>query len=147
VAGHGCVMFQSEKVGTQFVGISLVIFFGGFVSMGEVDSGDPAVFLISAFITCPTNKVKQFAGFPIPVIVFGVRNFLEFIFYVIINHDGFRWWWSLVIKLIWNVGLKLRDMENGMYPVEIVGKRDTNGVPTNAVDNLEGTNVSFGKGP
>jgi len=36
-------------------------------------------------------------------------------------------------------------MENGMYPVEIVGKRDTNGVPTDVVDNLEGTNVSFGK--
>jgi len=51
-------MFQSEKVGTRLVGISLVIIFGGFVGMGEVDSGNPAVFLVSAFVTCPTNKVK-----------------------------------------------------------------------------------------
>jgi len=51
-------MFQSKKVRTQFVGISLVIFFGGFVSVGEVNSRNPAVFLISAFITCPMNKVK-----------------------------------------------------------------------------------------
>jgi len=36
-------------------------------------------------------------------------------------------------------------MENGMYPVEIVGKRDMNRVPTNAVDNFEGTDVLFGK--
>jgi len=43
------------------------------------------------------------------------------------------------------VGFELRDVENGMYPAEIVGKRDLNGVPTNAVDNLEGTDVSFGK--
>jgi len=147
VVGHGCVMFRSEKVRTQFVGVSLVIFFGGFVSVGEVDSGNPAVFLIGAFITCPTNKVKQFAGFPIPVIIFGVRNFLEFVFYIIIDHNGFRWWWSLVIKSIWNAGLKLRDVENRMYPAEVIGKRDTNRVPTNVVDNLEGTDVSFGKSP
>ena len=43
------------------------------------------------------------------------------------------------------MGLKLRDMENGVYPVEIIGKRDMNGIPTNAVDNFEGTNVSFRK--
>ena len=58
VAGHGCVVFWSEKVRTQFVGILLVIFFGGFIGMGEVNSGNPAVFLVGAFVTCPTNKVK-----------------------------------------------------------------------------------------
>ena len=58
VAGHGRVMFQLEKVRTWLVGISLVIFFSGFIGMGEVDSGNPAVFLIGAFIACPTNKVK-----------------------------------------------------------------------------------------
>jgi len=49
--------------------------------------------------------------------------------------------------LIQNAGLKLRDVENRMYPVEIIGKRDMNGVPTNVVDNLEGTDVSFRKRP
>jgi len=58
VAGHGCVVFWSEKVRTWLVGILLVIFFGSFVSMGEVDSGNPAVFLVGAFVTCPMNKVK-----------------------------------------------------------------------------------------
>jgi len=58
VAGHSCVMFWSEKVRTQFVGILLVIFFSGFVGVGEVDSGNPAVFLISAFVSFPMNKVK-----------------------------------------------------------------------------------------
>jgi len=43
------------------------------------------------------------------------------------------------------VGFELRDVENGMYPAEIIGKRDTNRVPTNAVDNLEGTDVLFRK--
>jgi len=38
-------------------------------------------------------------------------------------------------------------MENGVYPAEIVGKRDTNRIPTDAVDDLEGTNVSFRKSP
>jgi len=79
VVGHSCVVFWSEKVRTQLVGVLLVIFFSGFVGMSEVDSRDPAMFLISAFITCPTNKVKQFAGFPISVIIFGVRYFPEFI--------------------------------------------------------------------
>jgi len=51
-------MFRSEKVRTQLVGILLVIIFGGFISVGEVNSGNPAVFLVGAFITCPTNKVK-----------------------------------------------------------------------------------------
>jgi len=58
VAGHGRVVFRSEKVGTRLVGISLVIIFSGFVGVGEVDSGNPAVFLVGAFVTCPTNKVK-----------------------------------------------------------------------------------------
>jgi len=58
VAGHGCVVFWSEKIGTQLVGISLMIFFGGFIGVGEVDSRNPAVFLISAFVTCPMYKVK-----------------------------------------------------------------------------------------
>jgi len=122
VVGHSCVMFWSEKVGTQLVGVSLVVFLSGFIGVGEIDSGDPAVFLISAFITCPTNKVKQFTGFPISVIVFGVRYFTEFVFYVIVNHNRFGWWQSSVIKSVQDVGLKLRDMENGMYPAEIVGK-------------------------
>jgi len=38
-------------------------------------------------------------------------------------------------------------MENRMYPAEVVGKRDTNGVPTDVVNNLEGTDVSFRKSP
>jgi len=58
VAGHGSIVFWSKKVGTWLVGILLMIFFSGFVSMGEVDSRNPAVFLISAFVTCPTYKVK-----------------------------------------------------------------------------------------
>ena len=108
MVGHSHVMFWSKKVRTWFVGISLVIFFGGFVGMGEVDSRDPVVFLISAFITCPTNKVKQFTGFPIPVTIFGVRYFPEFVFYVIVDHDGFGWWQSPVIKSVQDVGFKLR---------------------------------------
>ena len=164
VVGHGPVVFQSEKVRTQFVRVLLVVFFSGFigvgevnsrdpavflisgfVSVGEVNSRDPAVFLISAFITCPTNKVKEFAGFPISVIVFGVRYFTEFIFYVIINHNGFRWWWSSIIELVWDAGLELRDMENRMYPAEIVGKGNSNRVLANMVEDLEGTKVSFRK--
>jgi len=147
VVDHGCIVFWSKKVRTWLVGILLVIFFGGFVSVGEVNSRNPAVFLVSAFITCPMNNVKQFAGFPVLVIVFGVRNFPEFIFYIIVNHNGFRWWRSPVIKAVRDMGLELRDVENGMHPAEVVGKRDTNRVPTNAVDNFEGTNVSFGKSP
>ena len=45
------------------------------------------------------------------------------------------------------MGFELRDVENRVYPAEVVGKRDTNGIPTDAVDDLEGTDVSFRKSP
>jgi len=47
--------------------------------------------------------------------------------------------------VVWDAGFELRDVENGVYPVEVIGRRDTNGIPTNAVDDLEGTDVLFGK--
>ena len=78
--------------------------------------------MVGTLIPCPTNKVKEFARFRISVVIFGVRYFMEFIFYITVNLNGFGWWQSSVLKSVWDLGLKLRDVENGVYPAEIVGK-------------------------
>jgi len=70
---------------------------------------------------------------------------VEFIFHITINLNGFWWWWSSIFESVQDVGFKLRYVENRMDPVEVVGERNLNGVPANAVKDLEGTKVAFGK--
>jgi len=101
--------------------------------------------LVSSFVARPTDKVEKFTGFPVPVVIFRVRYLAEFIFHITINLNGFRWWWSSVLKSVRDVGFKLRYMENGMDPVEVVGERNSNGVPADTVEDLEGTKVAFGE--
>jgi len=43
------------------------------------------------------------------------------------------------------MGFKLRYMENGMDPAEVIGERNLNGVLADTVKDLEGTKVAFGK--
>jgi len=68
---------------------------------------------------------------------------VEFIFHITVNLNGFQWWWSSVLKSVRDVGFELRYMENGMDPVEIIGERNSNRVPADAVKDLEGTEVAF----
>jgi len=89
------------------------------------------------------DKVENFTGFPVPVVIFRVRYLAEFIFHITVNLNGFRWWRSSVFKSVWDMGFELRYVENGMDPVEIVGERNLNGVPADTVKDLEGTEVAF----
>jgi len=70
---------------------------------------------------------------------------VEFIFHITVNLNRFQWWRSSVLESVWDVGFKLRYMENGMDPAEVVGERNSNGVPADTVEDLEGTKVAFGE--
>jgi len=136
-------MFGSKEVQTRFVGIVLVEVFGSFVSVSEVESWEPAVLFVSSFVAHPTDEVEKFTGFPVPVVVFQVRYLAEFIFHITVNLNGFQWWWSSVLESIWDMGFKLRYMENGVDPAEVIGEQNLNRVPANVVKDLEGTKVAF----
>jgi len=101
--------------------------------------------LVGSFVAHPTDEVEKFTGFPIPVVVFRVRYLVEFIFHITVNLNGFWWWRSSVLESVWDMGFKLRYMENGMDPAEVVGEQNSNGVPADAVEDLEGTEVAFGE--
>jgi len=81
-----------------------MVFVGGFVSVCEVDSRDPAVLLICAFIAGPVNKVEKLTGLPIAIVIFGVRDLMEFLYisyflcsdvYLCYTFKGLQWDLSL----------------------------------------------------
>jgi len=78
--------------------------------------------LVGSFVTHPMDEVEKFTGFPVPVVVFQVRYLAEFIFHITVNLNGFRWWRSSVLESVQDVGFKLRYMENGMDPAEVIGE-------------------------
>jgi len=72
-------------------------------------------------------------------------HLMEFIFSFTVNFDGLGWRWSSIIKAVLDYQFKLQDIEDWVNVMETVGKQNTNRIPTNVVDDLEGTDKSFGK--
>jgi hypothetical protein len=145
VLGDTCGVIRSEMIGTGFSGILLVEFLNNILSMFKVRGSEPLIFFVSSFITHPLNIVVQFARRPASEVVFRVQDVMDFIFNFTFNFNGFRRWWLMVGKSIRNGGLDLRDVEYGMEESEFMRESETNGVLAYTVNDLEGTEVWFGK--
>ena len=59
----------------------------------------------------------------------------------VVNLDGFRRWQLLIRKSVWSGRLNLRNVEDRVDKAKFMQKAKTNGVVTNAVDNLEWSKV------
>ena len=145
-SGAGLVI-RSEDVGAGFCGVTLVEFFNEFVGVCEVCGGGPLEFLVGSFVTHPLDVVKQFTRSPATEVVFGVQDFAELVLEFAIDLDRLRWWWLPIGESIRNRGFDLRNVEYRVDEPEFVRKSETDGVGTDAIDNLEGSEVRFGQFP
>ena len=77
------------------------------------------------------------------IVVLGVRDFPEFEFSLTIYFNGFWRQRSLVFEMVQSCWFELGHMENQMNAAEVIREGDVDGVPANAVDNLEGSEIRF----
>ena len=82
------------REGTRLVRIGGVEGLEKVRSVSELRSGEPGGFFISAFITSPANKVKEFA---LAMFVdFGVKDFTDLILEFAFNLDRRRRRWNMI---------------------------------------------------
>ena len=92
-----------------------------FGSVSEFGSEYPQSLFVSAFISCPTDKIQEFAG-AMAIVDFGVQDFGYLELGFIIDSDGWWGWLNLVRDWVQKCWFQHRDVKNRVYSVETVQK-------------------------
>ena len=90
-----------------------------FGNISKFGSEYPESFLVGAFVTCPTDKIQEFAGMT-AVVNLGIQDFRYLEFGFVLDSDG--WWWGLnsVRDRVWKCWFQHGDMENRVYSMETI---------------------------
>ena len=138
-------MVGSEMIRTGFSGISLMELFKELFCVGEVGGSSPLIFFVSTFITHPVYVVEQLASGPASEVIFRVQNFADFVFNITVDLNRFGRRQLSTRESVWNGGLDLRDVEDGVNELEFMRESEMNGVLAYVVDDFERTEERFGK--
>ena len=70
---------------------------------------------------------------------------MDFVLDIAVDFDGFGRWRLSIRESVWDGGLDLRDVEDGVNESEFMRESEMNGVLANAVDDFERTEERFGE--
>jgi len=92
-----------------------------FRSMSKFRCKDPRGFFVSAFVTSPADKVKEFAG-TTSVVNLGIEDFGNFEFGFVVNCNRRRWGLNSIGNWVRSCWFQHRDVEYRVYSAETVRK-------------------------